>query len=429
MLTSTPIKPCLERSRIRIEEILPDLNDTSNSSCNSSTRMISTRLRTNDQTNNYWKRNITRSSSQEGASTIGDNNNTSLEMKIDKHYNKIIINPLQIETNSFYNSVDDDDSKLYRKIREFGTNTESPLKRLERARFLVEDIAPVIINKIDKRSYGTVTNITMKDVLTNEDVTVIVDDALRIYKNTVLKKTSNRGTQCAEEIKRIVDKRDQRVQTNELSSLIKFKSNVGVTAKPRCTDVGLEVRINPDTRTIAVGPDPLSIRNISLNSINSRSHSFNYGDNIDKRKTRTMKSVGVMVDDLIKMATKSLDTDDLIPKRREFGTSPIKKKFIDVSVGDSIKPHILISCSTNYCDNCKETIKMLAKQITNNNVENNMNHQNANLVSRIPRPSHIALNTSDHKKFKRQDTYTKIPATGIIRYDSDNKEQYDSSNR
>nr|KAF7394269.1 hypothetical protein H0235_016864 [Vespula pensylvanica] len=418
MLTSTPIKPCLERSRIRIEEILPDLNDTS-------TRiMTSTRLRcSTDQTNNYWKRNVTRNQ----GTSIEDN--TSLEMKIDKHYNKIILNPLQIETNSLYNSVDDD-SKIYRKIREFGTNTESPLKRLERARFLVEDIAPVVVKKIDKKSYGTITNLMMKDILTNEDVTVIVDDALRIYKNTVLKKTSNRGTQCTEEIKRIVDKRDQRVQTNELSSFIsKLKSNVGVTAKPRCSDVGLEVRINADTRTVAVGPDPLSIRNISLNSINSRSHSFNYGDNINKRKTRTMKSIGVMVDDLIKMATKSVDTDDLTPKRREFGTSPIKKKFIDASVGDSIKPHILISCSTNYCDNCKETIKMLAKQITNNNVENNMNHQNANLVSRIPRPSHIALNTSDHKKFKRQDTYTKIPAAGIIRYDSDNKEQYDSSNR
>ncbi|XP_035728522.1 KN motif and ankyrin repeat domain-containing protein 1-like isoform X1 [Vespa mandarinia] len=421
MLTSTPIKPCLERSRIRIEEILPDFNDTSNS-----TRMTSTRLRSTEQMNNYLKRNITRNNQ----GTMIEDNDTSLEMKIDKQYNKILINPLQIETNSSYNSVDDD-SKIYRKIREFGTNTDSPLKRLERARFLVEDIAPVIVNKIDKRSYGTITNITMKDVLTNEDVTVIVDDALRIYKNTVLKKTSNRGTQCIEEIKRIIDKKDQRVQTtNELSSsLIKFKSNIGIMAKPRSTDVGLEVRIYPDTRTIAVGPDPLTIRNISLNSINSRSHSFNYGDNINKRKIRTMKSIGIMADDIIKMANKSLDTDDLLPKKRDFGTSPIKKKFIDVSVGDSIKPHILISCGTNYCDNCKETIKLLAKQITNNNVENNMNHQNANLVSRIPRPSHIALNTSDHKKFRRQDTYTKIPATGIIRYDSDNKEQYDSSNR
>ncbi|KAL2731967.1 KN motif and ankyrin repeat domain-containing protein 1 isoform X1 [Vespula squamosa] len=417
MLTSTPIKPCLERSQIRIEEILPDLNDTS-------ARTTTTRLRSfsSDQTNDYWKRNLTRSQ----GTSIEDN--ATLETKIDKHYNKIIINPLQIESNSLYNSVDDD-SKIYRKIREFGTNTDSPLKKLERTRFLVEDIAPVIVKKIEKKSHGTITNLMMKDVLTNEDVTVIVDDALRIYKNTLLKKTSNRGTQCTEEIKTVADKRDQRVQTNEFSAFLsKLKSNVGVTAKPRCTDVGLEVKINVDTRTVAVGPDPLSIRNISLNSINSRSHSFNYGDDVNKRKTRTVKSVGLMVNDLVKTATKSVDTDDLISKKRDFGTSPIKKKLIDVSVGDSIKPHILISCSANYCDNCKETIKMLAKQVTNNNIENNMNHQNTNLVSRIPRPSHIALSTSDHKKFKRQDTYTKIPAMGIIRYDSDNKEEYDSGN-
>lgn len=60
-----------------------------------------------------------------------------------------------------------------------------------------------------------------------------------------------------------------------------------------------------------------------------------------------------------------------------------------------------------------------------------MNHQNTNLVSRIPRPSHIPLNnTIDYRRqFKRQDTYTKIPAAGVIRYDSDNKEQYDNNNR
>ncbi|KAI4478640.1 hypothetical protein M0804_011668 [Polistes exclamans] len=410
MLTSTPIKPCLGRSRIRIEEIVPELNDSNAS-------MTSTKLRSSDFSNT-WKRNdLTRSQEIED----------SFEMKIDKQYR---LNSLQIESNSLNsnnnnnNSSSRVDNKIIQKIREFGTNTENPLKRLEPARFLIEDIAPVIEKKIEKRSFGTSTNLTMKDILTNEDVTIIVDDALRIYKNTVLKKTSNRGTQCMPEVKKIIEKRDQRVQTNEV---FKLMSNIGVTAKPRSSDIGLEVKLNVDTRTIAVGPDPLSVRHLSLNSMNSRSHSFNYGDPMSKRKT-TMKSVGVMVEDLIKISSKSIGTEGLAPKMKEFGTSPIKKKFTDVSVGDSIKPHILITCSTNYCDNCKETIKILAKQITNN-VENNMNHQNANLVSRIPRPSHIALNNSDHKKFKRQDTYTKIPATGIIRYDSDNKEQYDSSNR
>ncbi|XP_015173639.1 PREDICTED: KN motif and ankyrin repeat domain-containing protein 3 isoform X2 [Polistes dominula] len=410
MLTSTPIKPSLGRSRIRVEEIVPDLNDSSAS-------MTSTKLHSSDFSNT-WKRNdLTRSQGIED----------SFEMKIDKQYrlNSLQINANSLNSNNNNNSSKiDGDNKILRKIREFGTNTENPLKRLEPARFLIEDIAPVIEKKIEKRSFGTSTNLTMKDVLTNEDVTIIVDDALRIYKNTVLKKTSNRGTQCMPEVKKIIEKRDQRVQTNEV---FKLKSNIGVTAKPRSSDIGLEVKVNADTRSIAVGPDPLSVRHLSLNSMNSRSHSFNYGDPMSKRKT-TMKSVGVMVEDLVKTSSKCIGTEGLAPKMKEFGTSPIKKKFTDVSVGDSIKPHILITCSTNYCDNCKETIKILAKQITNN-VENNMNHQNANLVSRIPRPSHIALNNSDHKKFKRQDTYTKIPAMGIIRYDSDNKEQYDSSNR
>ncbi|KAI4483814.1 hypothetical protein M0802_013305 [Mischocyttarus mexicanus] len=416
MLTSTPIKPCLRRSRICIEEIVPDLNDSSSSS--SSSLMTSSKLCSSDYGNTWKRNNLTRSQGTED----------SFEMNIDKQYR---LNSLQIELNSLNSNNNnsnsnkiEEDKKIFRKIREFGTNTDNPLKRLEPARFLIEDIAPVIEKKIDKRSFGTSTNLTMKDILTNEDVTIIVDDALRIYKNTVLKKTSNRGTQCMPEMKKIIEKRDQRVQT---SDYLKLKSNVGVTAKPRCSDIGLEVKISVDTRSIAVGPDPISVRHLSLNSMNSRSHSFNYGDPMSKRKT-TMKSVGVMVEDLIKISNKSVGTENLAPKMKEFGTSPIKKKFTDVSVGESIKPHILISCSTNYCDNCKETIKILSKQITNN-VENNMNHQNANLVSRIPRPSHIALNNSDHKKFKRQDTYTKIPSAGIIRYDSDNKEQYDNSNR
>ncbi|CAG5094058.1 Similar to KANK1: KN motif and ankyrin repeat domain-containing protein 1 (Homo sapiens) [Cotesia congregata] len=203
-----------------------------------------------------------------------------------------------------------------------------------------------------------------------------------------------------------------------------------LTVKPRTSEVGTSIGpSSPGTKSIAIGPDPVSIvQPISLNSMNSRSHSFNYGDTKPKRKTT--RTVGLTVEGLIKTTPKSTDTVGLSPKRREFGTSPIKKKLVDVSVGASVKPHISISCAANYCDNCKETIKTLAKQISNNNENmyrslDNSPNQATNGVSRIPRPANINLNSTDLKKqFKRQDTYTKIPV-GIIRYDADNKELYD----
>jgi hypothetical protein len=223
---------------------------------------------------------------------------------------------------------------------------------------------------------------------------------------------------------RIVEKRDQAVQVTEQ---FKMRSHVSIMAKPSMMDAGIEVRFGSCTRSVSVGPDPVVVPPVSLNSMNSRSHSFNYGDT--RTKSRANRSVGVMVDDLVRTSARATDTSGLTPKYREFGMSTMKKKFVDVSVGDSVRPHISISCAANYCDNCKETIKSLAKQIANN-AENSLNHQNSNMVSRIPRPSHISLNTSDQRKqFKRQDTYTKIPAAGVIRYDTDNKEQYDSSNR
>lgn len=395
MLTSTPIKVCLERSRLCIEEILPDISDASTATISS------------DDFRDSWKQEP-----------------TSSELKIAR---RLGLSSLQTESIPSEDCTDrsDRNERDERSTRFLDKEeiTRNCLKRLERTQFFFEDIPPTIV---EKRSYGTATNLAMKDVLTREDVAVIVDDALRIYESSLVKKTFSRGTQCVPEEKKVVEKRDQRVQTSEQ---LQLRSNVGVTAKPRTCDFGADVRISVCKRTIAVGPDPISIRPLSLNSIKSRSHSFNYGDSKRKRKTTMSKSVGVSIHDLVGTAVKGTDTSGLAPYRREFGTSPIKKKYIDVSVGESVKPHISISCGTNYCDKCKETIKILAKQITNN-VENNMNCQNSNLVSRIPRPSHISLNNSDHKKqFKRQDTYTKITATGIIRYDSDNKEQYDTSNR
>lgn len=330
--------------------------------------------------------------------------------------------PLQME------SIPPSSPKLVgdaRKFRDIGVNTRDRLRDLVHSQFIIEDIAPEIKREVKKRSCGTTTRLTMKDILTKDDIAIIVDDALRIYKSTQIKDTISKGCQCTPDPPKIIEKMDQYVQVAEP---FKMRTNVGVTAKPKVSEIGIEVRAGPGTRTIAVGPDPHATQSLSLHSLNSRSHSFNYGDTKVKRKTT--RSVGVAVDDLIRTTVKSTDTSGLAPKKREFGTSPIKKKFTDVSVGESIKPHISISCAANYCDNCKETIKNLAKQIVNN-AENNMNHQNTSLVSRIPRPSHISLNnTIEHRRqFKRQDTYTKIPTTGVIRYDSDNKEHYDNSDR
>nr|XP_034171744.1 KN motif and ankyrin repeat domain-containing protein 2 isoform X2 [Osmia lignaria] len=406
MVTSTPIKQSLQRSRLQIEEIVPEIKDRS--TLFDSTSSSFDRLYSRDS----WRSTLTRS--QLMYEEIAPET---------KAKNRLIRSPLQVE------SIPPISPKLVRdarKYRDIGVNTRNKLKDLVHSRFVIEDISPEVKKEVRKRSIGTATSLNMKDVLTNEDVAVIVDDALRIYKSSLFKDTASRGSQCTLDQVKMIEKRDQFTQ---IAEPFRMRTNVGVMVKPRVSEIGIEVRTGPGTRSIAVGPDPLATQSLSLHSLNSRSHSFNYGESNVKRKST--KSVGVMVDDLIRTTVKSTDTSGLAPKKREFGTSPIKKKFTDVSVGESVKPHISISCAANYCDNCKETIKNLAKQIVNN-AENNMNHQNTqNLVSRIPRPSHIPLNNSadQRRQFKRQDTYTKIPAAGVIRYDVDNKEHYDNSNR
>ncbi|XP_034939435.1 uncharacterized protein Kank isoform X2 [Chelonus insularis] len=324
-----------------------------------------------------------------------------------------------------------------KQLKDTSTNTDKlEPKRLTKSDLLIEEIAPAIIqtskpSEIQKRTrtFGTETRLKMRDVRTPDDIVIIIEDAVKMYKESIKKETVSRGTQCIPEVSRVPLKVDKEVQ---ISEPFKMRSNVGVMVKPRTSEAATDAGPGPGRKSIATGPDPVALQPISLNSMNSRSHSFNYGDTKPKRKTT--KSVGVIVEGLVKTSFKSTDTVGLAPKRREFGTSPMKKKFVDVSVGDSLKPHISISCAANYCDNCKETIKNLAKQILNNNEnnyrnENNNNNNNKdNGVSRIPRPSHITLNNDFRKQFKRQDTYTKIPS-GLIRYDVDNKETYDINNK
>lgn len=408
MTTSTPIKP-LQKSRLRIEEIAPEFQDQSTVLNEMNLSELC------DFQHRNWKSNLTHSKLmlQEILPEMRKRHLTKTAPRINS------IPPSENEKN------DTNNCKIMRKLRDFGTNTENKSRSLQCSYFLIEDIAPVAKKEIRKRSCGTTTVLDMNGIMTNQDVSVLIENALKAYKNSLMKETSSKGTQCFPEPARSIEKRDQAVQVTEQ---FRMRSHVSVTAKPSTIDVGVEVRFGSCTRSVSVGPDPVAVQPpVSLNSMNSRSHSFNYGDT--RRKSRTSRSVGVMVDDLVRTSARATDTSGLTPKHREFGTSTMRKKFVDVSVGDSVRPHISISCAANYCDNCKETIKSLAKQITNN-AENSLNHQNINMISRIPRPSHIPLNTGDQRRqFKRQDTYTKIPAAGVIRYDADNKEQYDSSNR
>ncbi|XP_018362879.1 PREDICTED: KN motif and ankyrin repeat domain-containing protein 2 isoform X1 [Trachymyrmex cornetzi] len=406
MITSTPIKPSLQKSHLRIEEIVPEIQDQSTVLADETSSNLSNLC---DSQHRSWKSSLTRSQ-------------LILEEVLPERKKQLTRTLLQVESippneNNVINR------KTVKKTRDFGINTENKSRSLEYSHFLIEDIAPEVKKEIKKRSYGTTTRLSMKDLLTKEDAELLVEHALRNYKNSLMKDTFSRSVQCSPETPKVVEKRDRAVQVTEQ---FRMRSHASVTAKPMTSEVGIEVKLGSCIRSIGVGPDPVQPP-VSLNWINLRSHSFNYGDT--RMKTKASKSVAVMVEDLVKTIARGTDTSGLTPKCRDFGTSTMKKTLVDVSVGDSVRPHISISCAANYCDNCKETIKSLAKQIANN-AENSLNHQNSNMISRIPRPSHIPLNTSDYRRqFKRQDTYTKIAAAGVIRYDADNKEQYDSSNR
>jgi len=408
MITSTPIKPSLQKNHLRIEEIGSEIQDQSTVLADETLLNLSNFC---DSQNRNWKSNLTRSQLM------------LEEILPEVRRKQLTRTPLQVESippneNNVINR------KTMKKTRDFGINTENKPKSLQCSHFLIEDIAPETKKEIKKRSCSTTTRLNMKDVLTKEDAELLVEHTLRNYKNSLMKDTSSRGVQCSPETPEVAEKQDQAIQVTEQ---FRMRSHVSVTAKPTTSEIGIEVRLGSSTKSVCVGPDPVAMQPpVSLNSMNSRSYSFNYGDT--RTKTKASKSVAVMVEDLVRTIARGTDTSGLTPRYRDFGTSTMKKTLIDVSVGESVRPHISISCAANYCDNCKETIKSLAKQIANN--AENLNHQNSNMVSRIPRPSHIPLNTSEHRRhFKRQDTYTKIPAASVIRYDADNKEQYDSNNR
>lgn len=405
MLTSTPKRPLLQKSPLHIEEFLPYIRDKST------------------VLNEETPSSISKDSKHEDWQSILARSEVILAEIVPKEekLKQLTRSPVQIK--SIPSEIFNCNRKSVKKRLEFDTNDRKrqESKTLQRSHFLIEDIAPEMKKEVKKRSCGTATSLTMEELLTKDDALELVGSALSTYRTSLAKETSSTGCQCSLESLQTAKKQNQAVQVNEP---FRMRSNIGVTAKPTMKDVGTEIRLKPCTRNMCVGPDLVDMP-VSLNMLNSTSR--NYGET--KFKTSASKSVGVMMNDLLQTHTRGTDTSDLAPKYRDVGTSTIKKEYVDVSVGDYIRPHISISCAANYCDNCKETIKSLAKQIANNE-ENSLNHQNANnMASKIPKPSHIPLNITDYKKHKRQDTYTKIPTTGMIKYDTDNKQEYDSGKR
>ena len=304
----------------------------------------------------------------------------------------------------------------------YSSEKQSPESKVEKIDGRCEDAT--LPEKMRNEAKSTETVLRMRELRTPEEVASIVDEAIKAYRESKSRSSFTKGTQSSPIVDKLPRKTDREVQVSEP---FRMRTHVGIMVKPKSCEVGTEAGPGPGTRTIAVGPDPVSTQSISLNSMNSRSHSFNYGDTRAQRKTT--KTVGVCTEDLVTTTARGTDVSGLVAKKRDFGTSPMRKTFVDVSVGDSLKPHISISCAANYCDNCKETIKNLAKELSSSTDTSCNNNQTSPVVSRIPRPSHINLNSADaRRQFKRQDTYTKLPASVIIRYDADNREQYQANN-
>lgn len=400
MITSTPMRKPLTRSHLHLEEIPPAF----------------TARRSIDEALNRLERS---------------------EIQIER------ISPSSWEPPKYSRSNLTNDmsrsTSIIRDIDDSFTSSRESLSDIERQRYLsrsnisLKDVfldTPRIREQKapEKRTFGTSPAVSMRDLKSNEEVSKIVDEALRAYQTSLNKQVANKEVDCRLLLDSKKPQKDQQVQVSEC---LKMRSSVGTMAKPKTVEVAVEAKVETKCRTIGVGPETLDQKSLSLNSLNSRSHSFNYGDN-KRRLAKATRNIAVSADDLFKMTDKATNTINVKPLTREFGTSPPKKKFVDVSVGDSVKPHVAISCSPNYCDNCKEAIKSLSKQIIADATEyNNMNQQNTSPVSKIPRPTNIPLYTTSElkKQFKRQDTYTKIPASGVVRYDADNKDEYNRNNR
>ncbi|XP_064552120.1 KN motif and ankyrin repeat domain-containing protein 2 isoform X2 [Drosophila montana] len=100
----------------------------------------------------------------------------------------------------------------------------------------------------------------------------------------------------------------------------------------------------------------------------------------------------------------------------------------DVGCGDIVKPHISIACAANYCDSCKEAIRVLAKDFSKPDTSELTPapiaapaaastpaptvRRSASADSRIPRPKHLTSPSPVRRQFQRQNTYTLPTAKG-----------------
>jgi len=224
MITSTPIKPSLQKNHLRIEEIGSEIQDQSTVLADETLLNLSNFC---DSQNRNWKSSLTRSQ-------------LMLEEILPEIRKKQLTRtPLQVESippneNNVINR------KIIKKTRDFGINTENKSRSLQCSHFLIEDIAPETKKEIKKRSCSTTTRLNMKDVLTKEDAELLTEHTLRNYKNSLMKDTSSRGVQCSSEIPGVAEKQDQAVQVTEQ---FRMRSHVSVTAKPTTSEIGIEVRL------------------------------------------------------------------------------------------------------------------------------------------------------------------------------------------
>ena len=177
--------------------------------------------------------------------------------------------------------------------REFGVNTDK--KSLECSKIVaVQDIKPSVPSK--KRTSATNTVLRMNELMTNRDMLQQIEEALTKYQESLQKKKSalpSKEVQCLLEEKK--QSKDIGIQVMEL---FKMRCNVSVMVKPKTCEVGIGGNLGPGTKSIGVGPDQITTPKVSLNSMNTRSHSFNYGDTYKlKKKKFLVKSIVITVKD------------------------------------------------------------------------------------------------------------------------------------
>lgn len=221
--------------------------------------------------------------------------------------------------------------------------------------------------------------------------------------------------------------------------------NIGINVRPECKDVGVGFRKEVSTigvsddrvdevicqkcsvakRTIGVGPTTYADSHlpVSLKSLTShRSKSFNLGEeklNLNLRY-RTIGcqtehfSVNKMCQYELKSCTQFSQTEVNVLKNKSCQYE--RHCFTQMTDTEDLLKTKDASCNTKAVrkvDVASNTVNLPPEIVTTPPSKNDTRRDESPGVSRIPRPA--AITTSDHenRKFKRQDTYTKIPAQAL----------------